>query len=107
MLSLWRSGLRSYSTLTLDEQARFHATMLGFQSSFTTNYQLHVEGVISDSLFNGWADDWVRILKCPGAIEWWEFFGNYDAEQRIYIEKLVSESDQQPLIDVVPFLKED
>ena len=107
LLSLWRSGLRSFSTLTLDEQARFHAAMLGFQSSFTTNYQLHVEGVISDSLFKSWADDWVRILKCPGAAEWWELFGNSDIEQRTYIEKLVSDSDQSPLIDVVPFLRKD
>jgi hypothetical protein len=81
--------------------------MLGFQSSFTTNYQLYVEGVISDSLFKSWADDWVRILKCPGAVEWWELFGNSDIEQRTYIEKLVSDSDQPPLIDVVPFLRKD
>lgn len=104
LLSLWRSGLRSFLDLTLDEQARFHATMLGFQTTFTTNRQLYAEGVISESLFRGWADDWVRILKCPGAAEWWELFGNFDAEQRTYVEKLVSESNQPPLIEAVPFL---
>jgi hypothetical protein len=80
--------------------------MLGFQTTFTTNHHLYVEGVISESLFNSWADDWVRILKCPGAAEWWSIFGNSDTEQRTYIENLVSESNQPPLIEVVPFLRD-
>ncbi len=104
LLSVWRSGLRSFSNLAPDEQARFHATMLGFQTTFTTNRQLYTERVISESLFKSWADDWVRILKCPGAAEWWELFGNFDAEHRNFVEKLVSESNQPPLIEAVPFL---
>ena len=104
-LSVFRNGLRSFSALTPDEQARFHATMLGFQTTFTTNRELYLEGVISESLFSGWADDWVRILKCAGAKEWWDMYGNADAEHRTYVEKLVSESNQPPLNEVVPFLQ--
>ncbi len=106
-LSVFRKGLRSYSALTQDEQARFHATMLGFQTSFTTNRELYLEDVISESLFNAWADDWVRILKCPGAGEWWAIFGNVDPGHRSYVEKLVTESTQPPLNEIAPFLRVD
>ena len=104
-LAVFRKGLQSFSALTHDEQARFHATMLGFQTTFATNRELYLEGVISESLFNGWADDWVRILKCPGSGEWWTLYGNADTEHRTFIEKLVSESTQPPLNEVVPFLR--
>ena len=106
-LSVFRKGLQSFSALTHDEQARFHATMLGFQTTFTTNRELYLEGVISDSLYNAWADDWVRILKCPGGQEWWAIFGNADPEHRSYIEKLVSESTQPALNDAARFLRVD
>ena len=105
-LALFRKGLQSFASLSADEQAGFHAIMLGFHTSFSQNLHLFDEGVISEALFSSWAEDWVRILKCPGAAEWWSGFrGMLDAELQANVEKLVSESDQLPLNETVSFLQ--
>lgn len=106
-LPVFRRGLKSFSALTPDDQALFHAIMLGFHTSFSHNHQLFREGVIAQSLFDSWALDWVRILKCPGAAEWWSrFSGMVDEELRHYTETLLSQSDQPPLNETVPFLQD-
>jgi hypothetical protein len=105
-LALFRKGLATFSTLSADEQARFHAIMLGFHTSFSQNLHLFDEGVISQGLFNSWAEDWVRILKCPGAAQWWSRFqGMVDSELRTHVDALVSQSDAPPLNEMVPFLR--
>lgn len=105
-LVLFRNGLRGMTSLSMDEQARFHAIMLGFHTSFTQNRTLFEEGVITEALFNDWAEDWVSILKCPGAIEWWSrFSGMLDEESQNYVEGLVEKSDRLPLNEAVPFLR--
>jgi hypothetical protein len=104
-LVLFRKGLSSWASLSADEQARFHAIMLGFHTSFTQNRALLEEGVISEALFRGWAEDWVSILKCPGATEWWSRFkGTLDEDSQRYVDNLVAKSNRLPLNEAVPFL---
>jgi len=105
-LDLFRRGLASFSTLPLDDQARFHAVMLGFHTSFLQNVQLRDERVISEALFESWAQDWAGILKCAGAREWWSRFkGTVDERLRTQIEDLIARSDRRPLNEAVAFLR--
>jgi hypothetical protein len=105
-LDLFRRGLASFSGLGLDDQARFHAIMLGFHTSFLQNLQLRDERVISEALFDSWAQDWASILKCPGAREWWSRFkGTTDEQLRSQVEALTARSDRRPLNEAVAFLR--
>ena len=104
-LELFRRGLAGLLE-TSEEHAGFDAVMLGFHTSFTHNLELHRSGVISDALFNEWAQDWVRILKCAGAAGWWEAMkGAVDEGTRNYVDELVGSSTSQPLNEGVGFLK--
>jgi hypothetical protein len=105
-LDIFRRGLKSVVNLSPDEQARFHAAMLGFHTSFEHNLRLYRAGVIEQSLFDSWARDWVQVLKCTGAAQWWSLFsGSMDVELRSYVEELVQKSDSKPLNEVAPFLR--
>lgn len=104
-LPVFRKGLQDFEALDADEQALFHAKMLGFQTTFATNWQLYEAGVIPQSLYQGWANDWVRILKCPGAARWWAAFGAFDPILRDHVDRLLAESDLAPLNQVVSFLR--
>lgn len=105
-LDVFRRGLQSVLDLSPDDQARFHALMLGFHTSFEHNVRLYREGVIEKSLFDSWAEDWVRVLKCPGAVQWWSLFrDSMDADLRAHVEDLVASSDSPPLSEVAPFLQ--
>jgi len=107
-LDLFRRGLQSFSALSDNDQACFHAIMLGFHTSFVQNQQLYDEGVIPEALFTGWAQDWASILKCAGAGEWWSRFkGMLDAELRAEVEALISRSERDPLNESVAFLRVD
>ena len=108
LLRVFRHGLHDYASLPPDDQATFHGLMMGFQVSYFHNAQLREEGVISDETFLQWQDDWIRILKCHGAQQWWQWVQNMiDADASAAIDRLVSESDQTPLYDAVPFLRVD
>lgn len=101
-------GLEAFPSLPADQQARFHAIMLGFHTAFATNHTLFEEGVISGPLFTSWANDWARILKCPGGAEWWAAFrGMAPEDVRTFVDQLIETSPESALIDVVPFLKRD
>jgi len=104
--NLFRRGLSSYSSLSNDDQAAFHAIMMGFQMNFFRNAAYLREGIVSEETMRGSEEDWVRILKCPGAQEWWEWVKNMiePADVRS-VENLVAISTQPPLIEVVPFLR--
>jgi hypothetical protein len=69
--TLFRKGLNSYASLSSDDQAAFHAIMMGFQVNFARNSAYLREGIVSMSDYRGTEEDWVRILKCPEAREWW------------------------------------
>lgn len=106
LLPLFRKGLNDYSSLSTEDQARFHAVMLGFHVSYSQNAQLREEGIISDDTFIGWQNDWIRILKCRGSQQWWQWMQvMMGSDAASSVNELVSSSDQPPLNEVVPFLK--
>jgi len=104
--TLFRKGLNSYASLSSDDQAAFHAIMMGFQVNFARNSAYLREGIVSMSDYRGTEEDWVRILKCPGAQEWWAWVKTMAEPGDIEsVEKLVSDSTQPALTEAVPFLR--
>lgn len=103
---LFRKGLNSYASLSQDDQAAFHAIMMGFQMNFYRNAAYLREGIVSTEDYRGSEEDWVRILKCPGAREWWDWVKTMMEPSSVRsVEKLLSDSTQPPLTEVVPFLR--
>lgn len=105
-LALFRAGLADWEQLAPDDQARFHALMMGFQVSYLQNRQLYQARVIPADVFNAWEEDWIRILKCPGAQTWWRWAQNMlDPDVVADVDGIVAGSTAEPLNQVVPFLR--
>lgn len=103
---LFRRGLNSYASLSPDDQGAFHAIMMGFHTNFLRNAAYLKEGIVPEETYEETENDWVRILKCPGAQEWWRWVKTMQhPSQASWIEKMVSESPQPSLTEAVPFLR--
>jgi hypothetical protein len=70
--SWFRDGLRSYTSLRPEDQARFHSHLIRVISSYRQNLVLLDAGAIPKSILIGQKRDIARILKCSGAAEWAE-----------------------------------
>ena len=107
-LTVFRAGLDTWEDLSRDDQARFHAIMMGFQVSYLQNRQLHQARVIPEDVFRSWEDDWIRILKCTGAQAWWTWAQPMlDPDTVSAVNQLVSDSTAAPLNRSVLFLRPD
>jgi len=107
-LSLFRAGLADWNQLSRDDQAQFHAIMMGFQVSYLQNRQLYQARVIPSDVFGAWEEDWVRILKCEGAQAWWLWAQKMlDPQAVTAIESLLATSTAEPLNQAAPFLRPD
>lgn len=107
-LKAFRAGLEDFAGLQKDEQALFHSIMLGFLLALANSRQLVAERVIENAVYEGWVQDFERILACPGAWEWWQTMSEM-ADPELYEELSsgVLNSDQPALNQAMPFLRVD
>jgi hypothetical protein len=82
--------------------------LLRFLIALINSRQLVGEGVVETSTYEGWTQDFERILACPGAWQWWQTMSELvDPELYRELSSGVENSDQPPLNLAMPFLRPD
>jgi len=71
-VSLVRSGLNSYESLSPDEKGRFTGYMFELNAAYQAVLNLNEQGLLDSRQFSAMEAAMAAHMKCPGAKMWWD-----------------------------------
>jgi len=88
----FRMGLNEFASLTRNEKAVFHSKGQILINSFFLVLSHHNKGMLDDETFNAMEIFFLKIIKSPGANQWWEQFKHHPPKSYTsYIDKRLKE----------------
>jgi hypothetical protein len=95
----FRMGLNKFESLTQEEKAVFHSKGQILINSFFLVLSHHDKGLIDNETFNAMEIFFLKILKSPGANQWWEQFKHHPPKSfTSYIDKRLKEEGSIPAL---------